>query len=440
MTARGHDALSFAARDPSMLRWDDPEGDAWVGYADTGGAWVAATGPIAGPRDVAAVAARFVDAARRAGRRTIFFATERALGPDLRMTLVGEQPIFQPRAWLAGVARHRRLKEQLRRARAKGVHVRRVEPDELREGTDLRAEADALCAAWLATRHMEPMGFVARVDPLQARDDHLYLVAEWRGRVVELLSAVPIADRDAWLVRDVVRSNAPNGTSELLLHALLREVEGASFVTLGLTPLSGDVALPLRAARILTRGLFDFAGLRAFRERLHPTAWEPVWLATPPDVPIALAFFDLLRAFARGDLVRFAALSLWRHPSGAPWAIAMLTSPLTIALDLIALVHAQVSSVELLGWVGFDVTLTVWLSTTALRPRRASLGLGATLTTASAVLWVCRAAALTGTGRAAVAALAAAILRGTAAAWLLYASARAITSGRAAAPAASSRR
>jgi lysylphosphatidylglycerol synthetase-like protein (DUF2156 family) len=116
-------------------------------------------------------------------------------------------------------------------------------------------------------------------------------------------------------VEDLVRApNAPNGTNELLVDAVMRMVTSMELaeVTLGLAPLAGDVARWLRFARWAGRPLYDFAGLRAFKAKLRPHAWEPIYLCAAPGRSRMLALRDSLRAFAGGSLVVFAGRTLFR--------------------------------------------------------------------------------------------------------------------------------
>lgn len=372
--------MSFLAVESAMRHWTDappPAGTgACVAYVDTGSAWVAACGPLldgAAP-DASAAAARFVAAARANGKRACFFATEHPDVEGMSRLLIGEQPVFHPGDWLDRLHERRRLREQLRRARAKGVHVRRVREGELAPRSPLRRDVEALARSWLASRHIDPMGFLVAVEPFHHPEEHRYLVAERAGRVVAFLSAVPIYARRAWLVEDLFRApDAPNGTTECLLHALLAAVAPDECVTLGLTPLSGAVAWPLRVARWVSRPLFDFAGLRAFRERMRAHAWERVWLLYPRGQPAWLTIVDSLRAFARGSLVRFAAASFVRHPSGLPWLLALPLAPWTLVLAWLASTgHARLLGfhhAELLLWVAFDALLLLLLVRAAMRPR-----------------------------------------------------------------------
>ncbi len=378
--------MSFLAVESRMRQWFDAEPPAGTGacvaYVDTATAWVAACGPLlplgsdssAGSR----AAARFVEAARSSGRRACFFATESGAPDGMSRVLIGEQPVFRPREWLSSLPKRKRLREQLRRPRAKGVRVRPVLAGELAPGTPLRREVEELGGAWLRGRHIEPMAFLVALEPFHHPEEHRYFVAERAGGVVAFLSAVPVYARRGWLVEDVVRdTRAPNGTTELLIYALMEDVVDSAYLTLGLTPLAGAVAPHLRLTRWLSRPLFDFEGLRAFRQRLRASEWEPVWLAFPRGQTALVSIVDSLRAFAGGSLFRFALGSFLRHPSGLPWALALPLPLWTAALTWLAATHRAsllgFPRGELLLWVAFDALLLVPLVRAAMRPRRRRL-------------------------------------------------------------------
>ena len=86
---------------------------------------------------------------------------------------------------------HRRLREQIRRPKTKGVIVRRVQAADLEPGTGMRRQAEALAREWLGSRRMVPMSFLVALEPFHLPDEHRYFVAERRGRMVAFLSAVP---------------------------------------------------------------------------------------------------------------------------------------------------------------------------------------------------------------------------------------------------------
>jgi phosphatidylglycerol lysyltransferase len=387
----GWNATSFQILEPGFQYWFDPDGSACVGYVDTGRAWVAAGSPVAAPEQFAEVGARFAAAAAAAGRRMCWFATElrfAGAGPWSAMR-VGDQPSWAPADWTGVLRDSRSLREQLRRALAKGVAVRTVGPAELQPGQPVRIALEQLIARWLASRQIAPMGFLVHVDPFTFPDQRRYFIAERDGAVVGFLSAIPIYARPGWFFEDFLRSqDAPNGTVELLIDAGMRAAaaEGIPYVTLGLVPLSGEVSPWLRAARRWGKALYDFDGLRAFKAKLKPRAWDPIFLSYPAGASGFVAMFDTLTAFSRGGLLRFGLETLLRGPAIVMRVLAALLLVWTALLALPGAARWFPSPAWQWGWVGFDVVLAVSLLALSYRWRAALADLVATAVTADAVL------------------------------------------------------
>ncbi|MFP2910170.1 phosphatidylglycerol lysyltransferase domain-containing protein, partial [Pyxidicoccus sp. 3LFB2] len=222
----GWNATSFQVLQPGFGYWFDPAGDACVAYVDTGGAWVAAGAPIAPPERFPAVVAGFQEAARAAGRRVCFFATEprfTQLAP-MQALPVGEQPVWDPSHWDEVVRSSRSLREQLRRARSRGVTVSEVPASVLEDPEHPTRQAlDGLKSRWLASRRMAPMGFLVQLRPYAFARERRAFAAEVQGRVVGLLAVSPVYAREGWFLQDLLRDpEAPNGTAEALVDAAMR--------------------------------------------------------------------------------------------------------------------------------------------------------------------------------------------------------------------------
>ena len=372
----GHNTTSFQILEPGLAYWFDGD-DACVAYADTGGAWVVAGAPICAPEREREVMARFADAARAAGRRARFFGIEDDVAGERFRTLhVGEQPMWDPQTWPEALRRKRSLREQLRRARAKGVTVRQVEPEEVADGEPrhpTRAAIDAMIAHWQDARAMAPMSFVVHLDPYHLPEERRFFVAERDGDVVGILIAVPIYARDGWFFEDVLRDpDAPNGTVELMFDQAMRVVadEGARHVTFGLAPLAGTDHRWMRRIRDHTRWLYDFEGLRAFKAKLMPTAWEPVYLAYPARERGVRAVIDTLEAFAGGSFVRFGWRTLIHQARFVALVLALLLLPWTLVLEM-APTAAWFPSHEIqIAWICADAVLFVALMALARRWRK----------------------------------------------------------------------
>ena len=373
--------------------------DACVAYVDTGRAWVAAGAPIAATADLAEAAALFVELARRARRRCCFFAVEsRFVGatPALGSLRIGEQPVWDPGAWSAVLEAHRSLREQLRRARAKGVTVREAGASELRVGA-VRAGLERLTERWSATRRMAPMGFLVSLPSLGESEHRRRFVAEREGRVVGVASVVPVPARAGAFLEHVLRDpKAPNGTSELLVDAVMTAsaAAGQDWLTLGLAPLAGDVAPALRLARRSSSFLYDFEGLRAYKAKLRPARWDPLFLSYPRDQGAMVTLFDVLSAFTTGGFVRFGLRSLLRGSTAVLGILAVLLVPWIAILALAPAERWFYSPAIKWSWVGFDLALVLALSRALRRPTVRAytalavvVSLDALVTTLQAVLW-----------------------------------------------------
>lgn len=394
----GWNVTSFQTLEPGFSYFFHGD-DACVAFVDTGAAWVAGGAPLAPLARMAEVAGAFVEAARRAGRRASFFATEQrfvdAAGwPSL---CIGEQASWDPRAWDEALARSRSLREQLRRARAKGVVVERVEPSAIADpSAPARLALDALVRRWSDSRAMAPMGFLVQLHILSFLDDRRIFLARHGGRPVAFLAAVPICARQGWFLEDIVRDPAAsNGTAELLVDAALRAAaaEGATLATLGLSPLSGARSRWLRFARAVGRSFYDFAGVRAFKEKLRPRAWEPVYLSFPPSTGSLSATWDALTAFARGDVLGFGLSTLSRGPVVVMSLLGALLLPWTALLAVAPSDEFPAPTLRW-AWVVYDLLLAAGLLALGRRWRpglarllHAAVAGDAVVTVVEALLW-----------------------------------------------------
>ena len=281
------------AANPEMRAWTTSD-DAGVAYVPAR-RWplgprvrVAAGDPLA-PRDaLRAVAAAFEDAAAAQGEGVVWFGASAALGTGRAGLVLGAEPVLDASRWAETVRQKASLRAQIARARNKGVRVRAL-PDDASLAT-----YRPILAAWLGTRGMPPLHFLAQPSVLDAPGDRRFWVAERAGTAVALLALCPVGARPAALVEWILRRpDAPNGTASLLVDAAVRaEAErGTRDVSLGLVPLSTRAplssaapSLPAQAALAWTRAharrFYRFDGLEQFKAKFQPARWEPVYLFT----------------------------------------------------------------------------------------------------------------------------------------------------------------
>jgi phosphatidylglycerol lysyltransferase len=365
----GREAVTPTARLPAIAK--QFVGDCVIGFVDVAGTRVVAGSPV-GPHCEKARYELFTGR-----RRVVAFGREieaRSPVPD-HAYVVGEVPWWELSLWPETVKSARSLRSQIRRATHKGVQARACMTKELVLGTELRKALDSLIATWLRGRHLPPLGFLAAVDPFALLEERCVFVAEHENRVVGAVFAIPIGTSAAWLLDHVVRDrSAPNGTAELLVDAAFTALgrQGAARATLGLCPLGGRVPRLLRWVLRLSRGLFDFRGLHAFKAKLRPQGWQRVLLEHPQQNAL-FATLRALRAFAGGSLIVFGLRAALRGPPPLLRLVALLLLPWTIALAHPAAERFFPSPVVRGAWIVFDLCVMLallWLAQRVSRRHR----------------------------------------------------------------------
>jgi len=116
-------------------------------------------------------------------------------------------------------------------------------------------------------------------------------VATRGEKTVGFVLLSPVATRNGWLFEQFVHTpDSPNGTVELMIDFAMRSLaaDGADYATLGLSPLSKRAEikpfsnpfwLRLLLAWMRKHGqrFYNFDGLDAFKAKLRPEKWEPVF-------------------------------------------------------------------------------------------------------------------------------------------------------------------
>jgi phosphatidylglycerol lysyltransferase len=214
------------------------------------------------------------------------------------------------------------LRAQFNRARNKGV---RVTEWSLERAADNPALRRAL-TEWLADRHLPPLHFMVEPETLRYLDDRRVFVAERGDReVVGFTVFSPVPKRSGWLVEQIIRAKAaPNGTAELLLDTAVRAVavDGAAYVTLGLSPLSERgtppievpawLRLALKWVRVHGRRFYNFGGLDAFKAKFNPESWEPIYAIADSRTFPPRALYAIAGAFSGGAPLALVAKALVR--------------------------------------------------------------------------------------------------------------------------------
>jgi phosphatidylglycerol lysyltransferase len=144
---------------------------------------------------------------------------------------------------------------------------------------------------WLESKGLPPLHFMVEPEILSRLDHRRIFVAERGSEVLGFIILSPVGNRNGWLFEQFPhKPGAPNGTVELMIDTAMRELaaDGCEYATLGLSPLStrAEVAPfhnPLWLRILLTwlrkhgKRFYNFEGLDAFKAKLQPQRWEPVF-------------------------------------------------------------------------------------------------------------------------------------------------------------------
>lgn len=304
----GRASTSYQLLEPGLRYWHEWGKPGWVAYLAIGPRkWVAAGHPICPPTREREILDAMTCFAMRHRIDLSFFGVEdlSVLPASYRAQKIGQQPFLEASAYDSIFSRST-VREQLRRARAKGVVVRAANPQD-------EEAISALHRQWFRTRKMESLQFMAKVHLENPWNDKKAWVATFQEQILGAVFCVPFNQGTGWFFEDCLRAQgAPNGMMETLIATASRELMavGAQRFTLGLVPLDGLDGRVWSLIRKLGNPFYGFEELAAFRRKFRPARWENVYLAYPKGKSLIMALEGTLKAFSGGRNTRFLAKTL----------------------------------------------------------------------------------------------------------------------------------
>lgn len=289
----GWNSTCFQIVNPGFEYWFGKDGESVIGYVSTKTSRIVGGAPICPKGALPQVTAEFEKEATSVGQSVCYFGAEARLeslyhdSKDHAKVLLGAQPAWHPANWSQAVAEKSSLRAQLNRAANKGVVIAEW-PTEKAHDNPLLWEC---LSKWLDTKGLPPLRFMIESATLRDLEGRRIFVAEYKNKVVAFLVLAPIPERSGWLTEQFPHTPAaPNGTVELLMDHAFRKVaaEGSQYVTLGLSPLSRRAEItsfenPLWLKAFLAwmrkhgQRFYNFDGLDAFKAKMNPEFWEPIY-------------------------------------------------------------------------------------------------------------------------------------------------------------------
>ncbi len=324
----GWNSTSYQILNPGISHWFAAGGDGMAGFVSSRRVLVTGGAPTCAKNRLKEVATEFESDAARENKRVCYFGAEGRLekicedSPVHAKVLLGAQPVWDPHNWPEIIANHKSLRAQLNRAKNKDVEVTEWAAEKA-QNSPLLYEA---LNKWLDTKGLPPLGFMVEPNTLSLLEDRRVFVAERFGEVIGFVLLSPVATRNGWLFEQFVHSpDSPNGTVELMIDTAMRSLADGNYeyATLGLSPLSVRAEIKpfhnpfwIRVLLVWLRKhaqrFYNFDGLDAFKSKLQPESWEPVFaISNEPEFSPG-TLYSILCAFSGNAPFKLVFGGLWR--------------------------------------------------------------------------------------------------------------------------------
>jgi phosphatidylglycerol lysyltransferase len=326
--AHGWNSTSYQILNPGIHHWFSKAGDAVIGYVSWRKVKVVAGAPVCSGKRLEEVVKKFENEAKLSNEQVCYFCAEARLeavvqdSPIHSKVLLGAQPVWQPDGWSNIISKYKSLRAQLNRARNKGVVVTEWAIEKAHNNPAL-VECLRL---WLDAKGLPPLHFLVEPNTLGRLFDRRVFVAELNDGIVGFVVLSPVPQRNGWLFEQFVHQpGAPNGTVELMIDAAMRAlaVGGYDYATLGLSPLSTRAKVPpfsnplwlrivLTWLRAHGKRFYNFDGLDAFKAKLQPDRWEPVFAISNEERISPKTLYAIAAAFSKNSPITLVLGGVWR--------------------------------------------------------------------------------------------------------------------------------
>jgi phosphatidylglycerol lysyltransferase len=324
----GWNSMAYQILNPGISLWLSKHGNGVIGYVETATHVVVAGSPISNEHALTEITSEFYQFVSEKNKKVCFFGAQQKISQilsnytPLSSIVLGAQPTWIPEEWIKTFNTKQSLRAQIQRVQNKHVSARIIQV----ELVEIKDDLKRCLHEWIQSRHLPPMHFLVEPNTLDVLEDRILCIAEKENRIVGFCIASPIPMRKGWLIEQIIRGkDAPNGTSELLLHTLITEVKNrkSEFITLGLSPLSMHsplqynhpvwLRLCLRCIRSWGKIFYNFDGLDQFKTKYHPAEWEPVFAITNESKPTLSTLYAIATAFTVISPIRFVVKGILKY-------------------------------------------------------------------------------------------------------------------------------
>ena len=296
--------------DANLVRMGDKrllfseDGRAFIMYGVQGRSWICLFDPVGEPKAFSELVWRFVETARAAGCRAVFYQISPALlsscaDAGLRAFKLGELAVVDLKRFELKGGKWANLRQTAAKAGRDGLEFAVVETEAVPEIID---ELQAVSDAWLAHHNTREKGFSLGAFDRDYVASQPVAVLRLAGRIVAFATILVTETRHEGTI-DLMRfsPDAPKGAMDFLFVRIMEHLRDAGFASfnLGMAPLSGMSKRSVSpvwdriGGAIFEHGerFYNFKGLRAFKSKFHPE-WQPRYLAVSGGLSPVLALMD----------------------------------------------------------------------------------------------------------------------------------------------------
>ncbi|QFY62457.1 bifunctional lysylphosphatidylglycerol flippase/synthetase MprF [Rhizobium grahamii] len=283
--------------DANLVRMGDKsimfseKGDAFIMYGRQGRSWIALFDPIGERSALPELVWRFVEAARAAGCRAVFYQISPALlshcaDAGLRAFKLGELAVSDLRTFEMKGGKWANLRQTASRAQRDGLEFEVIPPENVGSVMD---DLAAVSNAWLQDHNAKEKGFSLGAFETDYIASQPVGILKREGQIVAFANILVTDAKDEGTI-DLMRfsPDAPKGSMDFLFVQIMEYLrnEGFAHFNLGMAPLSGmskRETAPVWdriGSTVFEHGerFYNFKGLRAFKSKFHPQ-WHPRYLA-----------------------------------------------------------------------------------------------------------------------------------------------------------------
>lgn len=317
----GNRTSSLLSLYPHLKTHFAEDGEAHLSFIETKKSFIVASEPMSRLQERKEFILEFfkkID--QNAQKRKVIFPISKNLAQQLEknefhVMQIGVEPIFNLAQYFDKPFDVTMEYPLARALKKRGGIVRELAENEIAEHQE---KMEKILTEWKEAKSTKELGFLNRVDPFYLDDFKRFFVLEDRGDIRAFLTASPIFlnhEIIGYFFNDIIRGSMVRaGSNDLLILEAMRilHLEGVAEVRLGMCPLAElDAQTP--HYKILSKLYqhfhfgYSFKNLHAFKKKLNPTRFEPLYLASSSD-----KFTHILSDIVSAHYPEKTASILWR--------------------------------------------------------------------------------------------------------------------------------